>query len=111
MVSFQQACTLDMMKNAIHEEAKFRKDDYLRNRTTIEMITDAMRDIWKKSPWKFQERTIQKLVEMRNKSINCSTLLLVQGTGGGKSVVIQTAACLNLGIMLVIQSTLSLRVN
>ena len=110
-----RTCDLGEKVNTIKTEgfveANFRKQEYLSNHTLDDMIKCAMKSIWNKEPRVFQNVTIKKLIKMKNKTNECMPILLVHGTGGGKSAVMQTVATINLGVTLAIENTLSLSVD
>ena len=64
--------------------------------------------MWGKTPIGFQREAIPRLLAMRCAPYNPHALLLVQGTGGGKSAVAQTFGIVDGGVTLIIVETLSL---
>ena len=54
-----------------------------------------MQMIWGCTPMDFQREAIPRLLMMRCAPYTPQALLLVQGTGGGKSAVAQTVACID----------------
>ena len=76
---------------------------------TISAISDqAMQLVWNRAPIDFQREAIPRLLMMRCAPYNPQALLLVQGTGGGKSAVAQTVGCVDCGVTLIIVETLAL---
>ena len=67
-----------------------------------------MQLVWDKTPNDFQREAIPRLLMMRCAPYNPQALLLVQGTGGGKSAVVQTVGCVDCGVTLIIVETLAL---
>ena len=67
-----------------------------------------MKLVWDRTPIDFQREAIPRLLMMRCAPHNPQALLLVQGTGGGKSAVAQTVGCVDCGMTLVIVETLAL---
>ena len=67
-----------------------------------------MQMIWGRTPMDFQREAIPRLLMMRCAPYTPQALLLVQGTGGGKSAVAQTVACIDCGVTLIIVETLAL---
>ena len=68
----------------------------------------AMMSTWNRSPHNFQKEAIPRLLMMRCVPNIPSAMLLVQGTGGGKSAVPQTVGSVTCGVTLIIENTLSL---
>ena len=68
----------------------------------------AMNAVWDRTPRKFQNKTIPQLLMMNCPPYRPQALLLVQGTGGGKSAVTQTIGCVNCGVTVVIEPNLAL---
>ena len=68
----------------------------------------AMISVWNRTPRDFQAEAIPRLLMMRCVPNTPSAMLLVQGTGGGKSAVPQTVGTVTCGVTLVIENTLSL---
>jgi len=66
-----------------------------------------MREIWNRTPNDFQQEAIPRLLMMRCAPNVPQALLLVQGTGGGKSVVAQTVGVVDCGVMLGIKELLA----
>ena len=76
--------------------------------STLSDITyHAMREIWKRTPNEFQQEAIPRLLMMRCAPNVPQALLLVQGTGGGKSAVAQTVGVVDCGVTLVIEELLA----
>ena len=67
-----------------------------------------MQAIWDRSPREFQKEAIPRLLMMRCPPHRPEAMLLVQGTGGGKSAVAQTVGSVECGVTLVIEATLAL---
>ena len=67
-----------------------------------------MQSVWNKTPVDFQREAIPRLLSMRCVPCNPQALLLVQGTGGGKSAVAQTVGIVDGGVTLIIVETLAL---
>ena len=67
-----------------------------------------MQEIWDRSPRDFQKEAIPILLMMRCLPHRPEALLLVQGTGGGKSAVAQTVGCVDCGVTVIIEATLAL---
>ena len=67
-----------------------------------------MTEIWDRTPRDFQNEAIPRLLMMNCPPYRPQALLLVQGTGGGKSAVVQTVGCVNCGVTVVIEPTLAL---
>ena len=76
------------------------------------VVIDAMREIYGYTPHPFQLKTISRIIRMKYNATEpdrqVQPTLLVQGTGGGKSSVYQTIGCIQSGVHLIIQNTLSL---
>ena len=78
------------------------------------IVTEAMQYSFGHSPYPFQLEIVSKIIRM-GCTIPQSGLkfpiiptLLIRGTGGGKSCVYQTVGIIKMGIILVVQNTLSL---
>lgn len=69
---------------------------------------DAMKTVWDMSPNSFQKEIIPHILKIQFNPNFPMPLLLVQGTGGGKSAVAQTIRGIDAGVTLIIQNTLSL---
>ena len=67
-----------------------------------------MQSVWNKIPIDFQREAIPRLLSMRCVPCNPHVLLLVQGTGGGKSAVAQTVSIVDGGVTLIIVEKLAL---
>ena len=67
-----------------------------------------MQVTWNRTPRDFQNEAIPRLLMMRCIPNTPSAMLLVQGTGGGKSAVPQTVGAVTRGVTLIIENTLSL---
>ena len=77
--------------------------------STITAISNhTMQCVWDRTPHQFQREAIPRLLLMRCAPHTPQALLLVQGTGGGKSAVAQTVGCVDCGVTLVIVETLAL---
>ena len=72
------------------------------------IIDEAMNTVWSRSPRDFQREVITHLLQMRCFPNTSGALLLVQGTGCGKSSVAQTFGVVDAGIVLIIENTLAL---
>ena len=87
----------------------FNRSSHLTPATTLTAISDqAMQLVWDRTPVEFQREAIPRLLLMRCAPNTPHALLLVQGTGGGKSAVAQTVGCVDCGVTLVIVETLAL---
>ena len=78
------------------------------NTPYLAIAEQAMLATWNRTPRDFQREAIPRLLMMRCVPNVPSAMLLVQGTGGGKSAVPQTVGAVTRGITLIIESTLSL---
>lgn len=67
-----------------------------------------MTEIWDRAPRDFQREIIPRLLMMRCNPYQLEAMLLVQGTGGGKSAVAQTVGCVDCGVTIIIEETLAL---
>ena len=80
--------------------------------TDLEILTgitiSAMTTIWDKQPNSFQLRVIPYINAMNHPKNDAQGVLIVQATGGGKSMVYQCSCTIIRGVHLVIQNTLSL---
>ena len=72
------------------------------------MVNNAMSTIWNRNPNEFQLEAIARLLLVRVKQHTPSALLLVQGTGSGKSMVSMTVGITTCGVTLIIENTQSL---
>ena len=85
------------------------------DREIIEMLdlvaTAVILNVWGKEPRGFQIKAISTLLEINCLSGNPSSVLLIQGTGSGKSTVPQTTRVVTCGVTLIIENTLSLVAN
>ena len=76
--------------------------------STLSDVSDhAMQEIWHRTPIDFQREAIPCLLIMRCTTSIPQALLLVQGTGGGKSAVAQTVGVVDCGVTLVIEELLA----
>ena len=75
--------------------------------TLYDIADHAMREIWNRTPNDFQREVIPRLLMMRCTPNIPQALLLVQGTGGGKSAVAQTVGVVDCGVTLVIEDLLA----
>ena len=75
--------------------------------TLYDIADHAMREIWNRTPNDFQREAIPRLLMMRCTPNIPQALLLVQGTGGGKSAVAQTVGVVDCGVTLVIEELLA----
>ena len=73
-----------------------------------QITVSAISRIWDKTPNQFQLRVIPHILAMSHRNNDCQGVLVVQATGGGKSMVYQCSATIMTGVTLVIQNTLSL---
>ena len=74
-----------------------------------EIIENCMHLVWKmKKTRKFQLDAVKSILSMKKKDVTTKPTLLVQGTGGGKSAVMQTLSTLLNGVTIVFENTLSL---
>ena len=77
--------------------------------STITAILDqAMHLIWNCTPTNFQKEAIPRLLMVRCAPYNPQALLLIPGTGGGKSAISQTVGCVDCGVTLIIVEILAL---
>ena len=75
--------------------------------TLLDISNHAMQEIWHRTPIDFQREAIPRLLMMRCTPNIPQALLLVQGTGGGKSAVAQTVGVVDCGVTLVIEELLA----
>ena len=75
--------------------------------TLSDIVDHAMREIWNCTPNEFQQKAIPRLLMMIRAPNVPQALLLVQGTGSGKSTVAQTVSFVECGVMLVIEELLA----
>ena len=91
------------------ETPPFRKSYYENSRPKYdELITDAMEKVWSRKPRDFQAIVTKHILKMGKEDNKVAPTLLVRGTGGGKSLVMQTIGVVKGGITLIIENTLSL---
>ena len=76
--------------------------------TFTPIANHAMQEVWNRTPMDFQREAIPRLLMMRCVPNTPQALLLVQGTGAGKSAVAQTVGIVDCGVTLVIEETLAL---
>ena len=76
--------------------------------TFYPIAVHAMQAIWNRTPVDFQREAVPRLLMMRCVPNTPQALLLVQGTGAGKSAVAQTVGIVDCGVTLVIEETLAL---
>ena len=76
--------------------------------TFTPIATHAMQEVWNRTPMDFQREAIPRLLMMQCVPNTPQALLLVQGTGAGKSAVAQTVGIVDCGVTLVIEETLAL---
>ena len=76
--------------------------------TLVYVTTQAMSLVWGKVPNSFQREVIPHIISMHHCQNDAKAILLVQGTGGGKSMVYQCSGTILTGVALVVESTLSL---
>ena len=87
---------------------EFRRLYRSQSKDLITIATNAMLEIWGKSPRSFQIPVIKKILKMKYRDESCESILLVQGTGSGKSSVPQTIGVVDGGVTIIIENTLSL---
>lgn len=75
------------------------------------MVDSAMTTIWNHIPNKLQREVIARLFLMKHQPHIPSALLLVQITGGGKSMVPTTVGIPAYGVTLIIENTKFLSAN
>ena len=75
--------------------------------TLYDIADHAMRKIWNCTPYDFQRETIPRLLMMRCTPNIPQALLLIQGTGSGKSAVVQTVGVVDCGVTLVVEELLA----
>ena len=61
--------------------------------------------MWNRSPNEFQKLAISRLLMMGCKAYGSTAMLLVQSTGGGKSMVPMTIGTVTHGVILIIKNT------
>ena len=76
--------------------------------TFYPIAVHAMQEVWNRTPIDFQREAVPRLLMMRCVPNTPQALLLVQGTGAGKSAVAQTVGIVDCGVTLVIEETLAL---
>lgn len=76
--------------------------------TLLDVTTQGMSFVWQKVPNKFQCWVIPHLLSMNNYKNDSQAVLLVQGTGGGNSMVYQCAGTILTGVVVAIENNLSL---
>ena len=72
------------------------------------VVDNAMTTFWDCNPHEFQREAIARLLMMTCDPYHPTALLLVQSTGGGKSMVPMTVGCVTCGVTLVLENTQSL---
>ena len=72
------------------------------------IASHAMAALWERNPHEFQMEAIARLLMMQCDSYVPAALLLIQSTGGGKSMVLMTVGVVMCGITLIIENTQSL---
>ena len=72
------------------------------------LVDDAMDKFWNRKPHDFQREAIARLLMMTCNPYHPTALLLVQSTGGGKSMVPMTVGSVTRGVTLIIENTQSL---
>ena len=70
-----------------------------------------MESVWGKTPHGFQRTVLPVLLDMWCSGGEPGCVLMVQGTGGGKSAIPQTVGTVFVGVTLIIENTLSLGTN
>ena len=73
-----------------------------------DVVSESMQSIWQRTPFQFQTNAISHIIKMRCENNKPQATLLAQGTGGGKSAVYQAVGTIDAGVILVIETTLSL---
>ena len=74
----------------------------------IGAMESTMQQFFHHLPNPFQRLIIPKILRMMKKRIQPRPILLVQGTGGGKSAVPQTCGCTSPGITIILENTQAL---
>ena len=72
------------------------------------LVDNAMTTFWNRDPHEFQREAIARLLMMTCEPYHPTALLLVQSTGGGKSMAPMTVGSVTRGITLIIENTQSL---
>lgn len=78
------------------------------NNNLLTITSLATNDVFGHSPNNFQSTIIPHILNMLCGQSPCRPVLLVQPTGGGKSIVYQTISIINGGVTIVIENTLAL---
>ena len=77
--------------------------------STYSSIADtAMMSVWGRRPRGYQRDIIPHILKMLNGNLPCEGVMLVQGTGSGKSFVPQTVTVVDGGATVVIENMLAL---
>ena len=69
------------------------------------LVDNAMATFWERHPHEFQREAIARLLMMTCAPYHPTALLLVQSTGGGKSMVPMTVGSVTRGVTLSIENT------
>ena len=72
------------------------------------LADNAMATFWDRDPHEFQREAISRLLMMTCTPYHPTALLLVQSTGGGKSMVPMTVGSVTRGVTVIIENTQSL---
>ena len=89
-----------MIQSTLVSTEKEHKDSF------VTLTVDVMQQLFGFTPRPFQKVAMPHIIKT-NKD-HCSPILLVHGTGGGKSSTCQTISIIKGGITLVVQNALSL---
>ena len=73
-----------------------------------DIVQETMQSVWERSPLEFQIDVCSHVLKMHCEPNNYEATLLVQGAGSGKSSVFQTIGVVDGGIILILETTLSL---
>ena len=87
----------------VNESPSESSDDSL-----VDVTCQAMLLIWGKLPNAFQKKVIPYILSIHHYQHDAQSIFLVQGAGGGKSLVYQCTSMILTGVILVIKNTLSL---
>ena len=74
----------------------------------LPIVDQAMTVMWNRSPKEFQRLAISQILMMGCKAYGSTAMLLVQSTGGGKSMVPMTAGSVTCGVIFIIENTQAL---
>ena len=76
------------------------------------IVKNAMTSVWNRHPRHYQSVVISLVLRMiTEQDYPSEGILLVQGTGSGKSMVYQTCSIIDSGVSIIIEPTLSLSSN